>query len=210
MPEISEDELKAFQDAQEKAKALESTNARLLEESKKNKEKAEAAEGKISEAEKAKLEEEGKLNELLLQERKEKAELEEKVKLRTKTAMKEKVRTEVAKVAKDAHDIDMVLRVAEHKELLKLNEDELSVDGVEEYVTKVRETHAYLFGKKKMPEGEGGGKPPGPGEEGHDPNAGKSDEEKFRAELKLVTSRAEQLKVYKKYGKPIDSFMSHR
>ena len=206
MPEISDERLKELEEAAEKAKALEGTNARLLEESKKNKEKADEALNKISEAEKAKLEEEGKLNELLLQERKEKAELEEKFKGRTKAAMKEKVRSEVAKFAKDAHDVDMVLRVNEHKSLLKLNEDELSVEGVEEYVNKVRESHSYLFGKKRMPDGEGGGKPPAD----QDPNEGKSDDEKFIAELKNVRSRAEQVEVYKKYGKPLDSFMQQR
>ena len=206
MPEISDDELKKLKDDAAKATTLESSNKRLLEESDKNKKRAQEAEGKLTDAEKKKLAEEGKTNELLLQSEKEKADLAEKLKLRTKQTVKEKVRTEVAKVAKDAHDIDMVLRVSEHKDLLKIDEDNLTVEGVDDYVKKVRESHSYLFGKKKMPI-DGDGKPPG--SEG-DPQDERTDDQKFIDELKTVTNRADQLKVYKKYGKPVDSFMQRQ
>jgi hypothetical protein len=202
MPEISEEELKAFQESAEKAKALEANKERILSEADKFKKRAQDAEGKLTEAEKKKLEEDGKINELLAKEREERQKLEGILKERTSSVLKEKVRAEVGKVAKDAFDVDMVLRVNEHKSLLKIDEDALSVAGVEEFVSKVRETHNFLFGKKKMPV-DGDGKPPAPkdGEEGF-----KSDEEKFRQELSNVQTRKEQVAVYKKYGKTIDNY----
>ena len=207
MPEISEEELKALKDAQEKAKVLESTNERLLEESKKNKQKADENADRLSKIEEEKLKSEGKTQELLDKEKLRAAELEEKLKNKTKSALKQKLRNEVSKAAKDALDVDMVLRVTEHKSLLKIDEESESITGIEDYVSKVRETHSFLFGKRRMPEGEEGGKPK-PGEQDDDSN--QSDEEKFRAELANVNSRKEQVEVYKKYGKPLDSFMMQR
>jgi len=207
MPEISEEELQKLKDEAAKAAELEASKNRIIEESSKFKTRAQEAEAKLSESEKLKAEAEGDLQKRLDLEKKERLDLEEKLKLRTKQTLNEKVRSEVAKVAKDAHDIDSLLAIKKHKPLLKLDEEELSVAGIEEFVKAARESHPFMFGKKRMPN-DGGGKPPGPGE-GDPPNdhPTKSDDEKFREELKGVTSRAEQVKVYKKYGKPIDNYM---
>lgn len=206
MPEISDERLKELETAAEKAKALESSNARLLEESKKNKEKSTELSERLNKLEEEKLQSEGKTQELLDKEKLRSAELEEMLKGRTKAVLDEKVRSEVAKVAKDAHDIDMLLRVKEHKALLKIDEEALTVSGIEDFVNKTRESHAYLFGKKKMPV-DGGGKPPVDG--GGAPDE-RTEEQKFVDELSKVNSRKEQIEVYKKYGKPVDSFMSQR
>jgi len=206
MPEISEEELQALKDAKAKADALEANKTRLEEEAKKFKERAQSAEGKLSKAEEEKLQAEGKTQELLDKEKLRAKELEDKLNSTRKATLQEKLRSEVSKFAKDAHDVDMIIRVQEHKALLKLDEENLAIQGVEEFVNAVKGTHDYLFGKKAMPEGEGGGKP-GTGNP-PDPMAGKSEEEKFRAELKTVSSRKEQMEVYKKYGKSIDSFMN--
>lgn len=151
---MTEEEIKKLQEALEaertKAKALESKAQRLEEESKSFKSRAQEAEDKISEAEKKKLEEQGKLEELLAKEREEKSKLSETLKTRTQGVLREKLRAEMAKHAKDAHDVDMVLKVAEHKDLLSINEDELSVSGVEDFVNKTRETHGYLFKKASL------------------------------------------------------------
>ena len=120
MPEISDEQLKKYQDAEERAKNLEASKSRIEDEKEKLKKRAQDAEGKISDAEKAKLEEEGKLNELLLQERKDKSELEEKLQKRTKSVLNEKVKSEVLKHAKDAHDIEMLYELKNTKTFLKL------------------------------------------------------------------------------------------
>ena len=206
MPEISEERLKELELNAERAKNLEASKSRLEDENSKMKKRAQDAEGKITEAEKAKLEEEGKFNDLLLLERKKSSELEDKLLSRTKSVLNEKVRVEVAKHAKDAHDIDMLLRVKEHKDLLKINEDELTVEGVENFVTKARETHSFLFGSKRMPDYENkkGGGADDKGDDEH-----KDDEQRYREELKQCTTRKELHEVKKKFGKEVDSFLSN-
>ena len=208
MPEISDEEFKKFQDAQKSTEALAATKARLEDENSKIKKRAQEAESKLSEAEQKKLEDEGETSKLLLLERDRAAKLEEKLQGNTKMVLNEKLRTEVSKFAKDAHDVDMLLRVKEHKDLLKLNEDELSISGVEEFVTKVRETHNFLFSGKQLPDydnkkggdnGQGGN---------NDPNNSMTEEQKYRAELKTVSTRKELSDVRKKYGKDLDSLDS--
>lgn len=182
---------KELEEARARAKALESKSQRLEEESKNFKSRAQEAEAKISEAEKAKLEEQGKLEELLAKEREEKSKIAKTLESRTQGVLREKLRAEISKHAKDAHDPDMLLKVTDHKDLLSINEEELSVAGVEDFVTKVRESKPYLFKKARLEEGD----PP--------PKAKdfKSDEEKYYAELDSCTSRKELEAVKKKYGK---------
>jgi len=206
MPEISEEELARLKaDSEEKAR-LEATKKRLEEEANKTKKRAQDAEAKLSEAEKAKLEAEGNTKELLEKEKERARKLEEDLKNTRGTTLREKLKAEVSKVAKDAHNVDMLLKVSEHKDLLKLDEENLTVAGVEEFVSKARETHAYLFGSKHLPDYDNKkGGDDGKGGEG-DPDNSMSDEEKYRAELKNVSSRKELAELRKKYGKELDNF----
>lgn len=197
MPEISEEELEKFKEAQKRAEELEASKKRLEAENSKIKSRAQEAEEKISEAEKQKLESEGKIQELLDKERAERISIEEKYKQRTSDVLREKLRSEVSKVAKDAHDVDMILRVNEHRDLLKLDESSLSVEGVNDFVGKVRESHSYLFSKKSLPNTDN--TPPSANVD----DVG-DDESKYLEELKNCTTRFELNKVRKKYGKPID------
>lgn len=206
MPEITEEQLEEFKKAAERAKNLESTKARLEDENSKIKKRAQDAETKLTAAEEAKLKEEGNLNDLLLLEQRKTAELLEKLDKRTKSVLSEKVRAEVAKHAKDAHDVDMLLRVKEHKDLLKIDEDKLEVNGVEEYVGKVRETHSFLFGGKRMPEYEN---KKGGGSSVDEDDHTKDDEQRYREELSKVSTRKEQVEVMKKYGKEVDSYTAN-
>jgi len=175
-----------------RAKALEANKSRIESESKAFKARAQEAESKISESEKSKLEEQGKLEELLATERQEKSDLSKKLEMRTQSVLREKLRSEAAKFAKDAHDIDMLLKVGEYKDLLSINEDDLTVEGVEDFVGKVRETHSYLFKKKTLDETET--KRPSKGE-------GKTEEERYFAELDVCNSSRELDAVKKKYGR---------
>ena len=193
MPEISDERLKELEENAERAKALLSKVERLENESKDFKSRAQQAEAKISEAEKAKLEEQGKLEELLKTEREEKAKLSQTLKDRTNGVLREKLRAEVATHAKDAHNIDRVLGVTEHKSLLSIDEENLTVSGAEDFVKKVRETDPYLFRKKKLDDTQD--VPPSNNDDF------KSDDEKYREELKACTTRKELDAVKKKYGK---------
>lgn len=181
--------------AMEKAKAYESKATRLEDESKKYKERAKSAEEKISEAEKAKLEEQGKLEELLKKEREEKSSLSKKLEERTSSVLREKLRAEVAKHAKDAHDVDVLLKITEHKDLLEINEDELSVKGAEDFVTKARESHSFLFKKKTLDDTET--------KKSKDTDT-RTEDERYHAELDACKSRAELEAVRKKYGRVED------
>lgn len=204
MPEITEEQLEQFKKDAEKARNLEASKTRLEDENSKIKKRAQDAESKLTAAEEKKLEEEGNLNELLSMANKKNSELEDKLTKRTKSVLAEKVRAEVAKHAKDAHDVDMLLRVKEHKDLLKINDEELTVEGVENFVGKVRETHSFLFGSKRMPDYDNtkGGK----GNE--DEDVDKDDDKRYQDELSKVTTRKEQIEVMKKYGKEVDSYTS--
>lgn len=207
MPEISEEQLKELQAAAEKAKLLEASKSRLEEENSKIKARAQAAEGKLSDAEKAKLEEEGKYQDLLAKEREERKRLEEKYQLRGKSTLKEKLKAEVLKHAKDVHDVDMLLKVTDHKDLLKINEDELTVAGVEDFVGACRETHKFLFGNKKMPDYDN--TKGGNGDDDNGDDHTKDDEQRYREEIAKCNTRKEYNEIRKKYGKPVDSYLGN-
>lgn len=197
MPEISEEELEKFKADSEARGALEASKKRLEDESKKYKTRAQEAESKLSEAEKAKLSAEGRTQELLDKERADRLDLEEKYKTRGRTALREKLRTEALKVASDVHDVDMLLKVADHKDLLKLDEENLTVEGVKDYVEKCRETHSYLFSKKRLDNGDN--RPPAGNQEEF-----KSEDDKYLSELRACSTRQQMSDVRKKYGKAID------
>jgi hypothetical protein len=181
---------KELEEMQATAKALASKNERLEDESRKNKERAKTAEELIAEQEKAKLQEQGKLEELLQKEREEKKLLQNTLSDRDNKIIKANLRAEVAKYAKDAHSVDRLLSVTEHKDLLKIKDD-LTVEGAEEFVKKCRETDYFLFKKKALDDTE-------TSKGGLDT---RSQDEKYYAELNACSSRKELDEVKKKYGK---------
>lgn len=198
MPTIEELE-KELEDARKAKAEAEATKQRLEEESKKYKTRAQEAESKLSEAEKKKLEEQGNLQELLRKEREERDNLAKRLNETTSTVIREKLRSEVAKVAKDAHDVDMILKVTDHKALLKIDEEGMKIEGINDFVSKVRETHSFLFSKKEMPNTEN----KKPSEKDFD---AKTNEEKYQEALKLVKTKKELYELKLKYGKPVDNY----
>jgi DNA repair exonuclease SbcCD ATPase subunit len=202
MPKTIEELQKELEDAQKAKAEAEASKQRLEEESKKFKTRAQEAETKLSEAEKKKLEEQGNLQELLAAEREEKKKLAERLNETTSTVLREKLRSEVAKVAKDAHDIDMILKVTDHKALLKIDEEGIKVEGVNDFVAKVRETHGFLFSKKQMPDTEN----KKPSDKDFD---SKTSEEKYLEELKKVKNKKELYALKLKYGKPVDAYQKY-
>jgi len=204
--ELSEEEYAKLKESAEKAAALEASKQRVIEESERFKKRAQEAEGKLTESEKRKLEEEGKLSEALALERKEKEELRQKYESKDKLILKEKLRTELTKVAKDAIDVDDLLLIqdSEARSLLKTDAESLTISGVEEFVAKARELKPHYFGRKAMPDYNN----LKTGNDDSNEDHAKSDEQRYIEELKACNSRAEVVKVKKKYGKPVDDYLN--
>ncbi len=190
----TEELIKELEDLKAEKENLATSKKRVEEENAKYKKRAQEVETKLSDAEKKKLEEENNLHELIKREREEKEALLDKYEGLTGKTLKEKLRTEVSKFAKDAHDIDDILRVVEAKEALKIDRDNLLIDGAEDFVTKVRELKPHLFEKKKISSNED-----------HLPNKengkGETKEEQYRRELRAASNQKEFDKVRAKYGK---------
>lgn len=199
MSKTVEELQKELEEAQKANAEAIASRQRIEEESKKYKTRAQEAESKLTEAEKKKLEESGNLQELLAKEREENSKLSKRLNETTSNVIREKLRSEVAKVAKDAHDVDMILKVTDHKGLLKIDEEGMKIEGINDFVGKVRETHSYLFSKKEMPKTEDRK----PSDKDFD---SKTSEEKYQEALRGVKTRKELLELKMKYGKPVDNY----
>ena len=197
MPEITEEQLAEFKAAQESNALLNASKKRLEDENSKYKTRAQDAEGKLTIAEKAKLDAEGDITARLEVEKEENKKLRMSIGETRKATLNEKLRTEVSKYAKGAHDVDMVLRVKEHAGLINADEEALTIDGAKEFVDKVRETHSYLFAKKGM---DAGDNIPPKG----DKDSNRSEDDKYLDELRNCNTRQEIAAVRKKYGKSLD------
>lgn len=195
---MTEDELKAALAEKEKElENLKGSNERLIGENTKYKTRAQEVESKLSEAEKQKLEDEGKLQERLDLEKRERLNLESKFEQQKSVVLTEKLKAGLAKACPDAHGnaIDLMLNVKEHRELLKIDEDNLTVDGVNDFVSKLRETHDFFFNQKKLPETENRT----PSGEGLDKPL--SDKEQYSKELKEAKTQQQLDAVRRKYGR---------
>ena len=153
----------------------------------------------MSKAKDDKLKSENDIQGQLEKERTDHASLKESYAKRTKITLEEKMKSEALKYAKDAHNIDAVLRVAEHKDLLKTDPESLKITGMEDFIKKVRETDPYMFGKKSLDDTDN--LPPGGTVPGPNPGANKTEDQKYRDELKNCNTRLEMDAVYKKYNK---------
>jgi len=132
---------------------------RILAESSGYKARAQKAEGELSNKEKESLQAQGKTTELLALAQRERDEAVNKTKALENSLLKQKLHSEVAKHAKDAHDVDMILKVQDNRDLLSVGFDDENLpfaSGVENYVNKIRETKPYLFHKASLPSTETG------------------------------------------------------
>jgi len=195
---MTEEELKAaLAEKEDELKALKGSNERLIGENTKYKSRAQEVESQLSAAEKQKLEDEGKLQERLDLEKKERLNLEDKFNTQKSVVLTEKLKTGLAKACPDAHPeaIDLMLNVKEHRDLLKIDEDNLTVDGVNDFVGKLRETHNFFFTKNKLPETEDR-KPSGDGLD-----KPLTDAEQYSKELKEAKTQQQLDAVRKKFGR---------
>jgi chromosome segregation ATPase len=195
MSEKTVEELaKELEQLRAEKEAITASKMRVEEENAKYKNKAREFETKLSEAEKKKLEEENNLHELLKREREEKKTIEENFLKLKNVTLREKLKSEVSKVAKDAHDVEDILRVVEAKDCLKIDEDNLVIGGVEDFVTKVRGLKPHMFSKSSMKSNEDS---PPKKEDGK----GETKEEAYLRELKSAKSQKDFDIIRKKYGK---------
>ena len=136
---------------------LESTNARILEESKSHKSKYQGLKSSVEEKEKAQLTENEQWKELLEMEKNKSSEFESRLRDQSKMTLKKEINFKVATLAGDAHDVNDIIS-ALPKDLISINEEELSVNGIDEAVNSVRDSKPWLF-KQESKSGMASGRP---------------------------------------------------
>lgn len=127
---------------------LESTNQRILDESKTWKSKYQGLKTDVEKKESQKLEESENWKDLLEIEKNKSHELVEQLKHFKKETLRQKIHFEVAKHASDAFDVNDVISNLP-RDILSIDEENLAVKGIEESVSFVKEKKPWLFNNKK-------------------------------------------------------------
>jgi hypothetical protein len=123
---------------------LESTNDRLLNESKQYKTKYQGLRSEVETKQQKHLEENENWKELLEIEKNRNFEINENMKSMKQKVIKSNLHAEVARYAKNAFDVsDVVSNLP--KEMLNIDEENLRVDGIREAVELVIKEKPYLF-----------------------------------------------------------------
>lgn len=128
---------------------LESTNHRLLEESKTYKTKYQSVQKEKEETERERLEKEGKFQELLDLEKNTAAKLKSEMLDLKKQSLRNTLKFEVAKHATDAYSVDDVIKCLP-MDMIQMDEDELTFTGVQDAIAKLKEDKFYLFKNEKQ------------------------------------------------------------
>ena len=139
-----------IEEMQAKLNQLASSNERLLKESKDWKAKYNGVKEEVTSTKKEELEREGRLSELLELERNKSHEIQQQVAKMKRDNMKAALKYEVAKHAKDAHNIDDIVRNIDI-DMIDYNEDNNSFANVDMAVDAVRKDRTYLFLGKSAP-----------------------------------------------------------
>lgn len=141
---------------------MQKTNERLLEESKTWKSKYKGLSTDVEQKQKADLEKTENWKDLLEIEKNQKMELKSQLQDTRKAVLQKELNFKVASVAKDAFDVNDII-TSLPKDILAIDEENLSVTGVEEAVNMVRENKPWLFQKENKsgmssarPAGDGG------------------------------------------------------
>lgn len=138
-----------------KIEQLQSTNERLLNESKTYKSKSQEyqeLQQKLKSLEDEKLQKEGNWQEMIKRLQEEKSSVEQKLRQKDNEILKSNVYSTVANIAKDAHDIDDLLAQSEFSKMIEVDEESLKPvkESVDMFVGKLREVKPYLFKNKKV------------------------------------------------------------
>ncbi len=131
-----------------KMEVLESTNNRLLEESKSYKDKYRQVRDAVEQDKTAKLEQDENYKELLDIEKNKRSEIEQQLLDAKKKSMKKDLNFKVASMAKDAANLDVIMKVLP-KEHLAIDESTGDFTGVEEALNSLRQSDPYLFQQNK-------------------------------------------------------------
>lgn len=142
----------------QRVEQLESSNNRLLEESKTWKEKYKGLKTNVEKDQEAKLTENEQWKELVEIEKNKRFELESKVKDLTTMTMQKDLQFKVASLAKDAYNVDDVVTAIGKTGMLDIDKETGTIRGIEESYNRVREEKPYLFNTAKK-SGMSGGKP---------------------------------------------------
>lgn len=153
-PEVTPEMVSALA---QRVEQLEASKNRILEESKEWKAKAQNLKAEREATERESLEKSGEIEKLLELERNRVHELTQSQNQMQKAALKKELSYQAARFAGDAYDVDDVIKSLP-AELISLDKENLSVQGVRDAVTKLRETKPYLF-KKNPNSGMADGRP---------------------------------------------------
>lgn len=145
---VSENESMNVEDVLKRVEMLERTNQRLLEESKGYADKYRGLRDGVEKEKKQKLEQEENWKELLDIEKNKNHELNEVLMSTRKQVLQERLHTEVAKHARDAHNIDLVIK-ALPRDMVSIDEETLEIKGVSDAINLLKEKEFYLFDQKK-------------------------------------------------------------
>lgn len=137
---------------------LESSNNRLLDESKSWKEKYQSERSVREKDTEKKLTENEQWKELVEIEKNKRFELESKVKDLTTLSMQKDLKYKVASLAKDAHNVEDVVAAVSRSGMLELDKDSGTIRGIEEAYNRIREEKPYYFDLAKK-SGMSAGKP---------------------------------------------------
>lgn len=137
---------------------LESSNSRLLDESKGWKEKYQGLKGHIEKEQESKLTENEQWKELVEIEKNRRFELESKVKDLTTLSMQKDLQYKVAALAKDAYNVDDVVTAVSRSGMLNIDKEAGTITGIEEAYNMVRQEKPYYFDTAKK-SGMSAGKP---------------------------------------------------
>lgn len=146
-------------DYKAKYEELMGSKERVLNESKDWKSKAQEYKAKLESIEEDKLRQKGETQKILEKREQELATLKERLETMNKSTLKSNIKAAVARVAKDAFDIDDLLKT-DQASMIEYDPESLTPtsESVEKFLNAVREVKPHFFGASKLP-GQGAAKP---------------------------------------------------
>ena len=139
----------AIAEMQAQLDKLKATNQRLVEESSRFKESAVEKEARLEEIQKAKLQEEGKHEELLEMERNKAHQALQEAQAAKRNAMESRLNFEIAARAKDAIDVQDVIYNIKH-DYLEFDDESQNFTRLMDGIEDVRSRKPHLFAKKNV------------------------------------------------------------
>ena len=107
--------------------------------------RASEAEKKAEELEAEKLKKSGDIDGLLKKEREKSAKLINELKDVKTATLKQSLKSQILKEAPDVQNVDLITKLPEMKETVKMDHGTLEISGVKDGIAKVRKAHPYLF-----------------------------------------------------------------